>query len=953
MTINSFGAFGSLFVDASSSGTIFHDPSFLFPEISYVEAIDPSPLIDGAYVIATATGTLPPAFVGLSSLTSGNLKQNLQFTIPAISSEARAKLEAKVESNRRMKPEQKESARSVIKSYFKEDLEDCPFAGLSFPVLGITRGRDYILGDPHGVLAKHFNKVKRLFYIPSTLTATYRPLSSYEWLQCDMDANSLQSLLESEIDCYLPEMSSSLSTYSAFLRAQHQSSYDHTRLTHISASTSGSPSHCDPTTLLWNRLRSSSSKRFMPTITFIASSAVSEVVKIVSGTGKPMTKWRFFDAPELFQFWKPPTDEIDANSVSLLFPPSQYPALAHASILVLENIQSTLEMSQNLALSGVCSDGGKVTVLKSDYDLDMNLASSVWRSDRTIELTTELNDTSTLRCPKVSLRTTLLPKLRPGYSDVYARISDWQSDLAVCERLESDEEVLLHSATHYTPILVLQPQCTTSSVEHIIPCATTSELSYSWKPAWINYTSCSSPVSLEKLIEDAKVLLDTFLVASTSVHLAIEEILRGEEPARFMNSHLIEWQKQQCKTLEVCVQLAVNFYSKQFHYKPRTELEKTLLVRFPDGDDVDDSDDDIDGNEDNNDDNGEDENDDSDDQDEDSDSDDFDCVIGLPAWTTAPRALKDSLLADHDMYAINFVVLIAISAAIQNRVLPSPPSPSSFGLDLDHYYHSLRDTIVKTIATTKPSPYESTDDATTEVVDKSVFGPDFNIETDGPKRLGYYMSLSPTCTTAEMDLLCAAANLLSRVYGMGEIPLSTVMSVWKTRVLPTSVVQTSSLAALEAMKMLFLVEKSQSLPFDWESLDTTCLREHYINIRADHYLTLPTKPLTDDEPPRIHLYVSRSFTVSELILYLRENYDMALVSVSSPKGPVKYWQSGQSRIANERSAIDVPLLLLAQYYSTYIFVPDMTFSLLDLEIRAHHVNGQRIKFPTVTLHFTN
>lgn len=358
--------------------------------------------------------------------------------------------------------------------------------------------------------------------------------------------------------------------------------------------------------------------------------------------------------------------------------------------------------------------------------------------------------------------------------------------------------------------------------------------------------------------------------------------------------------------------------------------------------------------------------DDDEEEDEEDENDEADDANHQPyIWELGapPRALNSSLLTDRDPHAFNFIILTAITVAIQRRVLPSSPASSAlpfcFELELDHYYHSLYDVMVEKV--TKTLPYSYAEDAEQlhfEETDCMTlhFEPSFDLATHGPRPLKYSVYASHRRTRAEMDWVVSMVNLSSRLYGVGELPLPLILSVWKGETLPTSVTLTASLGALEAIKLLLISNgppQAQLSPMGREPIETDCLREHYLNARANLLLTLPTKPLRLNRVSpweSIHLYVSRPFTIAELIEHLHLHHLIELSAVFIAKEGLRI--RTPRKVPGAPPTINAPILTLA-YFTSKVWPPDTTASVLDLGIEGTDANGKRLKPLNVILHFTD
>lgn len=788
-------------------------------------------LRDSNYILGQTTTN-----VGLSSRLSGNLRPNLHYSKPMLSDDEISNLRQQATT---LTPELLERFERVLGHSIRTEHDPCPFEGLSFPLISGSS----IIRDPHGILASRSDQVLTVFPVPSTETVFHLPLLSFSWLSNEDGFQSSRHPERFKITCQDETMNPSLSVYSSFLRQVFTESSSCLALSHSSPRETASDS-CS--TLLWNRLHFTASKLFPPTISFIGSIAAQEAIKCITGTDKPLDQWLLFDSPGLAELLPPSppalTQELSAHSATLntvstlsrspdaskssfelndsplLFPLSQYPTLATASLLLLGCDVASIEVGKNLAFAGVCSRG---TVIASDPNPDSSSATDE-SNDRILSQLTQLWRTGCGTCgpsgsPSISI-------CQPPAGTT----STWQSDLAIIAPCYSTARAAGETWTQFIPSIAIGNGDASASSECQIP-----HLS-----GLLQHPAISDHSNLHRFHHFCPSVRDCVSWASQQIRTIFGaphttyDVLKslGTEIDRIRGSDealAFDRLKSPCRTLEDCIAWSKSWCYSKFVHHPRE-----LMGRLP---------------------------------------------LNTSFWGSdhapvPPRALTFQL--EHDPVLTNAVVILSIISAIQWGVLQS--TTESLSEDLELYHSSLAPKIA---AIALHAPYttwkESLERAEMDTAAHLDFlgrickAPDFDLLEYFP-RVSYH-SFGAKRGIIEKQLLGALSNLQSRAFGYGDFPPAMIARIWSESVdlspVPAVTTSIAALASTEAFKLLLA-------PITPEAAPIVPFCDHHMNIRSNEYrshiITSPkvrTMPngLAWNDWSRMKLYASQSLTLAELI----------------------------------------------------------------------------------------
>lgn len=853
---STFGMFGAVFVDEGSPRATFEaaESFSLYPTL----ARNISKVHSHTYSLDRKDYPLTTDKVSLSTRVSGNLKPNLHYSLPyeTAQKEHFERLIAESEA----KESEKEQLRRIVFDYFDADYSTpCPLEGLEFPIVGERDTCNLTIRDPYNVLESLLPQIKSITPVTPSLTISPMPLSSHLWTSIDFvepDEPSKILNLHARITCFAPEMMSDLTTYIAFLRLHLT---DSTQVNAVLPPTESESAYPIPPgskhrPSLWNRLFSTCNKLFVPTEAFVSSVVATEAAKIATKIGIPLNQWMFFDAPELAELLLPEplyhpsptsspgcslqTSAATSNSSSapplnddlLLLPPSRYPLLSHASI-VFTSFQATSELiSQNLALSGVCSNGSvaifppaKISKSSGVLQLDQSL---LWKSSSALGY----NDQTSVHLrlsPSAAKYEDLdaVKNLKTGNivisGDQPLELLDWTAVRAVpClhvwnggDAVVAVESFVPHHGAHLR-------NATIHSTSSMAPSHSNFPNGFADCRSWAFTTAQSYLGSSEQA---------NMCFASPNFAIAL--------PAG------ISWINRPRQTLIDCVAWAKDWIISSTVYWPKRCLQSIPLLRTDQAGAL------------------------------------------CPHTFLSPRSLSDSMIEDGDPLARNLVVTLAIISAMQSKVLPF----DDFAQSLARYYSSMHNELLDMALGLPIMTYSQymLDEARNAggnqaahivQVQNFVLAPGF--EDRRPRNMPPFSDLKDTHVLD--DLIFALSTLRSRCFGLGEIPSSLLSATTHTAPLPTAYVAAAALTAIETMKLLLLSNMQPS------PSSSAHFREYYLNMLAMELKPAPLSPLARGTLPNgvewtewdfLHLFVPRSVTPSDLVDTLKRRYGLNLNSL--------------------------------------------------------------------------
>lgn len=933
-----FGLFGAVFVDEGSLSATFASPESF--TVSSCQAHGLSKMPDGRYRFELRTRGLSTDRVFLSTRLSGTFKPNLHHSFPH-ETDNRGQYEQMIEAEDSDEKE-KEPLRQYVADYFDADYSiPCPLEGLEFPATSYKGSYEVVVSDPYDILDELLPKIKTVTPITTSITLAPKPLSYYAWTSLNYDEAEDPSIfpnVEAEIHCFAPEMIPLLSTYTAFLR-HHLSEPGSSPCLNASKDdalieiSEGVASTSDALKL-WNRLKTTCKKLFVPTEALISSVVATEALKIATKSGIPLNQWMLFDAPEMAGListspseaayatrpsnselqLKEPTPSIQSltppiNDDVLLFPPSRHSTLSDASI-IFSGFNACLELtSQNLALSGVCSHG-KVSLFPAyshyatppryQHQLDQSLlwkSSTVWQSNS-----------------KTSIR------LEPSQAEldgVYARPR--------VERLfyRSDCDVILAGhevAAFFDEITIggvpvvqvwLQSDTPLVTVDSFVP-----HLSAQRRPTWssesvptLSWIPSDFPSCLRRVRSEA----DHFITSSAHAATALRSfaIPGAPSPQNIVGtSFALQWLDHPRRTLIDCVQWASDWVISTFVHTPKKSMQDLPLLRARNG-------------------------------------------KLQPFKNVQPhRSLSSSIINEGDPAVGTLVVIWSLVTAMQSGILPF--KKDDFAACLTRYYSSMQQEvldILKTLPTLTYSEFiargaqqtNANTAADIQRIQSFALAPDF--EAQCPASLPSLSALDGT--QVQLDLIFALTTLESRVFGLGDFPLSLVDYYLNRATLPTALTAASALSAMETMKHLL----SSAPPSDPSS--SSCFRDYFLNVMHMELRPAPLALPTKDSLPNgqtwtewdvLHLYASRSVTAQDLVDMLEKDYGFILNGLFD--GIVALWIS---LMPLHRHRLHVPIVelmpLLKENHDPY--------DRIVLAASAEDLVGNDIEIPRICLHFTD
>lgn len=906
--MTALGLFGAVFVDVGTSmSTLWSDKAKGLSGPTIVSSVAP---LGGNQWELELRDPIAANTVTLSSRFSGHLPPNLHLTLPHETTD-RTPFDLKLEQLDTPYSEKLE-LKALLDQYFSTDSSaPCPFEKLEFPVLRQTSSLQYSIYDSHRVLDTSAHLVASVSPASSMAPFSHSPISSTPWLleTCAIETpipptNEMCPSIFSCITCTSHAMTASLPTYSRFFKHAKPALSAECLLERPDSSlTQSTPPPSDLDASLWNRLASTSTKIFPPTVAFLASVAASEALKIAGKSGTLLNQWLFFDVPELAPFL---AETINAGAASLaegalLFPPSQHEVLDSATFLLIGQGECASEVCKNLALSEICSKGS-VTALPTPND-GLAALKSPFTSDT-------LPSLWQAGLPK-------FPRFRvyhgdSAFSTTRSNIprldAAWYSTVAINT---SPLDVSSFSALHAMPIICPFSEEPSSGVDcvipHISPTRVEPMLSVSTH-APMGHSPKSVLSCFNWATEVILQLLET-PEAPDSIHQAIAL------GARHRDKKIIRWLLHPCWTLEECVKWSVNWLNSKFVHAPKHWLRTIPL---------------------------------------DSRVAEYGLRWASRHFEIAPRSLHLSLETDK-IYA-DCVVVISLIVAVQRGLLPL--SPEGIGPALDSHGASLRQNLLDIARRVIPQTFEerlSTDDEDENAVqaNRIVADPSFDPTTWVPVSTKHRFSANPS--QAEMDLVVGITNLRSRCFGLGVVSKELTTLFWLRKhslsTLPTSVGATSALATIEAIKVLL----STADNLRSSSGANHPFRNSFINLQALEFrsiLDVPPSPfvLPNGKKRTVwdleHFYVPASLTLQDMLDLVHKRIGVVVSCVGYDVNLI--WFDANPRVNYRR---ELPILSLLNFTER---LRSRDLSSVELNIVGTDDQDNDVDpLPTVVLHFTS
>ena len=834
LSVYAAGLFGALFVDAGRTQCQLPTTSHSHAQ-STICSIKPTN--DEGFYNIEAVPPINDSYIGISSLLSGNFSTNnlrLGSAIGKSKDELMIEIAASSHSTSTTRKLQ-----HIVESYFnrlENRTEKNIFENLIFKLTKNAQD-GYLLEDNSGILKEKSIYAATCFGIASDSIRHHHPLRSYEWIcsDCLISDHLVNSLLQEDVINCQGFADSFLATYLVFLCSALR--YDF----HLHSTKMDSMYGIDEDLL--RRLYSTSSTLFAPTISFIASMTVQEIISFALGSAGSPSQWLLFDIPELGGYLtSTPSDSCCPAPDSLLtFPPSKFLGLAHGSITFFGSGVLAVEMVKNLLQSGV-SSLATITIVPPTHQIQS--------MQQILELERSLcSHVPKHFLPRVVVRST--PSDSP-ISYFYPQSQDWEADVLVADMNEAITAVHHHSLCkisshlHYPPMVTVSSHHHLPSVETFIPGVSAPLQTCTPK----RQTPVHFVTTMSNLLQWAHGHEELLTTSTHKIKWLLRAHSLGDPLLGPQIQTLVQWLRFPCTTLRECVEWALDWYCSNFVHQPSARMACTRLIG----------------------------------------------VSALSAepfhrYTSPPvhcLSSKMPLNSDEDPYTSNLIVIISIIAGLQSGVLPF--SFENFQHEINHYYASKR-TLILDIARELPTPsfedFASRDAQNPKAfVDEALKAPKVTQRLLKLKIIPFKPFLA-AFDVLGLDFMESLVQLRSRMLGTGVIPKDQI-----SRHLfllnhhpssPVAVVASSALSAVEVIKCL-LKGNPKFAPHQ-------LIRNHYLNMRSTKLLScelLPQKTVnlagkTLSEWEAIFFYASNSTTLGSLLETMEQSYNLNinLIAVQS------------------------------------------------------------------------
>jgi len=843
------GIYGSIFVDAGNRSSLFPNQPTASGSIIYSIL----PALDKSYYRITVPNCWGACnrhfghFIGLSSSNSSNLPRNDSISVPAI-------VTAEMLSGSELFPPRPELTGGPVLPPVPR-----PFEGLRFPIdTSIGSHQDSIvIKDPYDVLEAHLGEVQSWYWCDTEIKIRHVSISS---------SLSSSSLTSSSLFTFSDNnMIANADGYKRVLRStlgieeddpSHPAHSASTSPIPSSSSSSPSSSPSSPDSIMLSRLKSAASSSFdiqtsffAPTNSFIGASVAHEMLKICSGVGVPLSQWLLFDVPEL-----------SASSLSL---GSSSPTSLHSAKVSIAGCGPLgFELAKNIVFSGIASSSGGAVHLVDDELL---------RRRHLPDIAFLVDPHSDLLSPRSTCLSNAMSKM--GFTGKVRAVTEsplaenstaeycaflWDTDLVFSAAKSSTQRLFIDEQCVFfgTPMIDGGVDGPLGSVQVCIPHLTNNYAAYKDPyvpdPFMSHQKAATFPTSFIDCIVWARNIITTTDLVSLrlAAYSAFQQDPNLEKMPSISLSKPYELIYRSPKTLEDCIQWAVDWFVYTFDYGPRLQLLSIPLsqVNFE----------------------------------------------GEKFWKMGripPRSvLLDLGLEDHR----SVIILASIFRAITYRLLPthSEKDPAS---SIERHYREQSAAILKAARGMSPLSfhsaleYASEDDNVTRVRLSAELSRIFGSETplDLPPILDLDWGLH-TDNQMLLELLRSVSNVRSSCYGLGTISTLDILLLASPNAHLTPITTTSivaSLMTIEAIKFLSApkINETTSSIHSGTASPPVLYQDRFFGLSSNVFLNAPSTKLQVNivlgnrcftNWDLLHINAHPSMTISQLLDIIKDMYNV-------------------------------------------------------------------------------